>query len=352
MCIGSLDEQAFKRIPEIGPLADMIDDDLPSNLEYIDESFGAAAGLRELTDEDLEEDFIATTIQRQASQPRVQTHGGETVSMLLPSLNIIEGYYETLTPITHDTRFVRSIAVEVFDLPCDISDSLSSIVVRVSNCDIRVLLYDGYDWGRTKKAIQTQIKNVKRRLAKIRQLLASGQTCDPDSDDLNTTLFNSVYVGLDQDVSELEGDELAAAIDEELNDASEYGSESSWQSFRKRPVVEPKGEKRPSSLSTRNLDRSRSPSIEFSVQGLSAAFDQYLPNQPLVSKVLVTIRDFEILDHIRTSTWSKFLTAMLKDSRGNVRESESNMVKVELQTLQPVRGRSEQEARLRVSGIN
>lgn len=218
----------------------------------------------------------------------------------------------------------------------------------MSNCDVQVFLYDGYDWSRTRKTIQDQIKDVKRRLAKIRQLLASGQTYDPETDDLNTTLFNSVYVGLDQDVAELEGDALAAAIDEELNDASDVASESSWQSFQKQSTVEPKKRRRPSSLNTRNLGRSRSPSIEFFVHGLSAVYDQYLPDQALISKVLVTMHNFEILDHIRTSTWSKFLTAMLKDSRGNVRETESNMVRVELQTLQPVQGQSDQEARLRV----
>jgi autophagy-related protein 2 len=183
-------------------------------------------------------------------------------------------------------------------------------------------------------------------------MLASGQTYDPNADELNATLFNSVYVGLDQDAAELDGDDLAAAIDEELEDSSDAASESSWQ-FQGQPSAEPESrdKQRPSSLNRRNLTRSRSPNIEFSIQGLSAEFDQYLPNQALVSKVLVTIRDFEILDHIRTSTWSKFLTAMMKDSKGNVRETESNMVRLELQTLQPVREQSDQEARLKVRTI-
>lgn len=226
---------------------------------------------------------------------------------------------------------------------------ISSFVARAYNCNVQVLLYEGYDWHRTKRTIQDQIKEVKRRLAKIRQLLANGQTFDPDVDELNTTLFNSVYVGLDEDATELDGDALAAAIDEELSDVSDIASESSWQSFRKQPGAEPEKKQRTSTLSTAHLDRSRSPSVEFSVKALSAEFNQYLPDHALVSKLLVTIRNFEILDHIRTSTWSKFLTTLLKDSKGNFRETESNMVRVELQTLQPVRGQSDQEMRLRVS---
>ena len=51
----SVEDLAFKVIPEIGPSGDLIQDDLPTNLDYLDESFGSAAGLRELRDEDLDE---------------------------------------------------------------------------------------------------------------------------------------------------------------------------------------------------------------------------------------------------------------------------------------------------------
>ena len=51
----SVEDLAFKKMPEVGPAPDMIFDDLPTNLDYLDESFGAAAGLRELVDEDLDQ---------------------------------------------------------------------------------------------------------------------------------------------------------------------------------------------------------------------------------------------------------------------------------------------------------
>jgi autophagy-related protein 2 len=62
----------------------------------------------------------------------------------------------------------------------------------------------------------------------------------------------------------------------------------------------------------------------------------------------VTVRDFEILDHIKTSTWRAFLTEMRSDSRGNVRESGSNMVQVELRDVKPIPGNPSVESRLRV----
>lgn len=100
------------KVPEIGPMADMIHDDLPSNPEYLDASFGAAAGLRELTDDDLEEDYVASLTAESrhlpdASKPSVTTYGGETVTMLVPALDIVENYYDNLTHIPSDARLVE-----------------------------------------------------------------------------------------------------------------------------------------------------------------------------------------------------------------------------------------------------
>lgn len=223
----------------------------------------------------------------------------------------------------------------------------TSTKVRAENCEIHVLLYDGFDWERTRRAIQEEVKRVKRRLAKIRQLLANGQTYDPNVDEINTVLFNSVYVGLDQEAEEYERDALIAAIDNELHSDTEAATESSWQSFS--PGIPAKTEKHEKMITRgKNLNRAKSPSIEFSVTGMALEFDKYRPEANLASRLLFTIKDLEILDHIRTSTWSKFLSGRRSDTRGNIRETDSNMVRVELQMLLPYKGREEQEARLKV----
>ena len=145
----------------------------------------------------------------------------------------------------------------------------------------------------------------------------------------------------------MEREALIAAIDNELEEGSEIASESSWQSFK--PGVKNKLEdKQRTILHKKRLNRSRGPSIEFSLRGMSIEYDQYVPNAKLASRLLATIRDFEILDHIKTSTWSTFLTDMRSDSHGNVRETDSNMVRVELQMLRPHGGHTDQEARLKV----
>jgi len=224
--------------------------------------------------------------------------------------------------------------------------------VRLHQVDIQAFLYDGYDWARTRKTIEDQVKVMRRRLAKIRQLLASGETQTPEVDQTSALLFNSVYIGLDENAEDMEREELMAAIDGKLAEDFEATSQSSWQSLPAAPSkpAAPKLARIPSAGRNKRLTRSRGPSIEFKLSGVDAEIDQYLPKGSIASRTLVTVRDFEILDHIKTSTWRAFLTEMRSDSRGNVRESGSNMVQVELRDVKPIPGNPSVESRLRVRG--
>ncbi|KAJ7235449.1 hypothetical protein B0H12DRAFT_1141515 [Mycena haematopus] len=333
--MASVDDLAFQRVPQVGPAPDMINDDLPTNPDYLDESFGAAAGLRELRDEDLDDfdidDNLSIGSQGAGTAGIVSKVGGETIKMLRPEgLRIVEHYFDTLPPDTSDG-----------------SSNLgpTTAEVRVHNANINVFLYDGYDWAKTRRTIEEQVKEMRRRLAKIRQLVAGGQTQDPSFEETSTVLFNSVYIGLDQDVDGLEPAALIAAIDEELRDDLDTISQSSWQSLR--PSTSSNTRTRSAKVHGKRLTRSKAPSIEIQLLSVEAEVDQYRAGDPLVSRTFVTVKDLEILDHIKTSTWKKFLTELRSDSRGNVRETDSNMVRVELRSVHPVSGHPSEEARLR-----
>lgn len=102
----SLDEEAFRQLPEVGSAPDMISDDLPSNLDYLDESFGAAAGLRELDDEfdEFGVNDPASSSSARADQPGViSSYGGETIKILSPEgLRINYAHFLTMTPDSVD----------------------------------------------------------------------------------------------------------------------------------------------------------------------------------------------------------------------------------------------------------
>jgi autophagy-related protein 2 len=100
--IASVDEHAFRQVPDVGPAPDMINDDLPSNLDYLDVSFGTAAGLRELRDDDVDEFDLedaevgrVTPTQHSRQLGVVSNVGGETIKILRP-LTIVEHHFDTL----------------------------------------------------------------------------------------------------------------------------------------------------------------------------------------------------------------------------------------------------------------
>lgn len=223
----------------------------------------------------------------------------------------------------------------------------TTVSIRLHNTDVNVFLYDGYDWLKTRKTIEEEVKEMRRRLAKIRQLVANGQHQDSSIEETSALLFNSVYIGLEEDMDDLDPNALIAAIDEELKDDVESASQSSWQSLR--PSTTTKPQIRSARVHGKRLTRSRAPCIEFRLSTLDAEVDQYCPDQPMVSRTFATVKDLEILDHIKTSTWKKFLTELRSDAKGNVRETDSNMVRIELCTVRPVPGHPSEEARLRVS---
>ncbi|KAF9472211.1 hypothetical protein BDN70DRAFT_887253 [Pholiota conissans] len=332
--MSSVEDLAFKKIPEIGPAADMIYDDLPTNMDYLDESFGAAAGLRELVDEDFD-DFEDREIDVKTNTDDsyiISSVGGETVKLFDPQgLDLVEDYYPSIPPEKPKG---------------DSRSNDANFSVRILDGNVNLFLHDGYDWGKTRKTIEEEVKEMRKRLAKIRQLVANGQMQEPIVEDTSAFLFNSIHIGLDQDVDGFEEPSaLIAAIDEELKDDLETASQSSWQTLHPPTYNKPRG--RSTRIYGRKLTRSRMPSIEFSLAGISAEFDQFKLDDPLVSRTLVTIRDLEILDHIKTSTWKKFLTELRSDSRGNIRETDSNMVRIELTGIRPVEGNSSEEVRLR-----
>jgi autophagy-related protein 2 len=219
--------------------------------------------------------------------------------------------------------------------------------VRIHNSDIALFLHDGFDWPRTRKIIEKEVKEMRKKLARIRQLVATGQTQEPIGEETSATLFNSFHIGLEQDLENMDPDALIAAIDDELDEAAETGSQSSWQSLH------PASPGRPPIPSTRvhgkRLTRSRGPSIEIRLSGLNTEIENYRPGGTLVSRTLILVRDLEILDHIKTSTWKKFLTDLRSDSRGNIRETDSNMARIELLSVRPSPSHPAEEARLRVS---
>ncbi|KAH7341314.1 hypothetical protein B0J17DRAFT_593970 [Rhizoctonia solani] len=363
--LDDLEDKAFEhREPEFEHTLDIIKDDVPKNPDYLDKSFGVTgAGLIALSDEELlsesadEEEMTESMLDEgsaiissshhtrayetashiTAQEENPQGNRGETITLLAQEINIVEDYYENVEPEPV--------------LTTNVADGPVAFNLDVQNCDVTIRLHDGYDWEKTRVAIEQGRKVVRRRLEKIRQLLASGQAPDESVEETHAVLFNSIYIGLQQDLEDMEPDAMIAAIDQELaDDGGDTATVSSWQTLAGGSGTRP-AHKRQSSKATnkksRRLTRSRGPRIEIVLKGLSASVSRFGPDEGTAMRALVTVKDLEILDHIKTSTWNAFLTSMAADSRGNVRETGSNMVRAEFSIVRPIANASVEEGRLK-----
>ncbi|GAA6002021.1 Atg2p [Rhodotorula paludigena] len=330
--LASLDPAAFERAAPINDLPEILDDDVPANIAYLADalnqtnlrpSHGRSGSLASKSEGELISDV-----------------DGETIRMFAPGgLQIVDEYLAE--PRVDDT---------------DYTAPASRIRCRLRNADVSVHLHEGYDWSATRKAIEEEAKAVRRRLEKIRQLLASGQAPDATAENASVLMFGSVQLGLPPGTSELPPKELLAAINEELDDTPDSDvvstAASSWSTVpggggkakstrASAPAVVGKSRKR--------LTRSKAFAIEVNLRGLDASFDAYSTDaslaasittasgrEQLASRIKADVAALDIIDNIKTSTWHKFLTELRPNDGGTVRPTGAPMAKVEMSSVKPI----------------
>ncbi|KAJ9050559.1 autophagy- protein 2 [Entomophthora muscae] len=98
-----------------------------------------------------------------------------------------------------------------------------------------------------------------------------------------------------------------------------------------------------------SLSRPSQPSMELAVSQLRIDFSDMLPESEERFRLVFAANDIEILDYIPTSTWRKFLAPMKSSSGKLPRESQSEMLHVELTQIKPFPKSSSCEYRLKFS---
>ncbi|KAI9594209.1 ATG C terminal domain-containing protein [Syncephalis fuscata] len=100
----------------------------------------------------------------------------------------------------------------------------------------------------------------------------------------------------------------------------------------------------------RTYGRSKSAKLEVKLMYITVETEVYEPDQQDAFRLRLGIRDIEILDHIRTSVWHKFLTAMRPDNDSAPRESSSNMIRIDLNSVRPdpVKYKHREELRVKI----
>lgn len=249
-------------------------------------------------------------------------------------------------------------------------DSLVPVLsLRIKPSKVTIAFFEGYDYDRTRAFVRTTVKATRRKLEKIKQLLAEGQmpeqTIEEAADPLlqsiflptrrkeGTSVHQADFTGLGE---ENDTWKRIVAFDDELDQEEDLDSDSllMWENVRDRPTVPRRG----SSSSSRTplprparascLKRPKIPALEVHLESLEVTLATFARDAPMASRMLLLIGDLSIVDNIKTSTWHKFLTELRPRDGGITRPTGTPMVRVLLKMLRSVETGGSEEADLSV----
>ncbi|KAH7086512.1 hypothetical protein FB567DRAFT_593446 [Paraphoma chrysanthemicola] len=331
--------------------ADLIEDELPTNLEFV----GSIYNSQSLpTDEEMGDSLLGEDdLGALATPPIIRQRGDRG---LLESFQEKYEITEAEQGFDFDENYFRDSDAEEgkgkarkwnsaknqYHLSNEFKQPEAPLKVRVRDVNIIWNLYDGYDWPRTRDIISQAVDDVEARAEERRRKV---QEEDDDDDFVEEDfLFNSVWIGVP--IKDEQG-ALARRINHDIDDlASETGSYATSTATRStgataRPRSVTKSKRR------LKLERSKHKKIAFSLMGVAVDLIVFPPDSgETINSVDVRVRDFEIFDHVPTSTWKKFVTCLIEPS---ARELNKPMINLDLVTVKPVTDLAASELVIKVS---
>jgi autophagy-related protein 2 len=229
--------------------------------------------------------------------------------------------------------------------------------IRLRDFNLVWKLHDGYDWECSRKEAQdalaranAQSKNGNgggTRTSSSSMGETSNSPLETDANSLSERIFaGTTFRNLDFDTTSQTASEADYILDDHSDTASQVSSrfDSENTSIREGKRPEHLGQSRP------KLSRSRSSKLDIKLEKVNLEFDIFPDDNLLAFRLLLLVRDIEILDNIKTSAWNKFLSHMRPDNNISPRESKSNTIRIELNSVRPIPAASE-ELRLKVNLI-
>lgn len=308
--LASLDQTAFSGSSSAPNEIDLLPDNLPSHTGYLEPT-------------------------SRSSRPKVESASsvGTKFSLRSKQVQSFPLYQDRVTALLRDSS--------------DIIVQNPQSTFSVSNLDIAISLYSGYDWKTTRDKVQKRIRELRAKLQLIRQILATGHTASPEDlqeiRDAKDWLNSSVYVAFPKNVVSLESssDNMGILAD----DLEELAAEDEpWETIKNsRPSYS-----RPNSQrSAKTLERSAQSQVDLSLKGVRFIRKTYDRSLGIISGSTLTVHKVEILDHIRTSTWNKFLSELPAAPHGEIAETDAKMFAANLEHIRLQQSESP-EARLKV----
>lgn len=332
---------------------DMVGDDVPTSLPFVESYYGAGGKAGAYTKDELADSMLNDDLGSIAPRPRKPLGVGEKGAFATFTeqigvcdegpLSYVEDHFghirvrrisEPKKPAVGDTvatwdsvrnRYVTSTHPRRAYFP-----------LRVKVRDVHLIwnLHDGYDWPRTRDTISAAVKRVEYKAAQRRDRRVSFDVDEDEESVIGDFLFNSIYIGIP---AKSEPGGLTKALAKEFDD---HGSETSYSPSTVNDSSRPSSRSRNTDFAgagrgkNLKLSRSKTHKLQFELKGVCVDFLLFPPEAgETQSSVDVRVRDLEIIDNVPTSTWKKFVTYM-QDAGG--RETGSNMVHLEVMNVRPV----------------
>jgi autophagy-related protein 2 len=330
--------------------ADFVADEVPSNLEFVGSFYNPESlpSEEDLGDSMLGEDDLGVlapapvTRQRgervllESFQEQYEVTEGEE------DFDFDEGYFKDSDSDRKGHARKWNSTKNQYQLSNEFKVANAPLKVRVRDMNIIWNLFDGYDWPKTRGVIAQAVEDVEAR-AEERRRKPRDEEDDEDFVE-EDFLFNSVWIGVP--IKDEKG-ALAKRINNDIDDlVSETGSYATSTATRSTgATVRPRSANK--SRRRLKLERSKHRKIAFQINGVAVDLVLFPPNSgETQNSVNVRLQEFEIYDHIPSSTWRKFVTSLIPPSQ---REMGKPMINLELLTVKPITELAASELVIRVT---
>lgn len=328
---------------------DMVDDEVPQNLEYVSSFYNPnPARLHE----GIAEVMLDNDLESLAGPPAIREIGDKRLLesfqeqyQVAPGnapLELQENHFETSSTVG-GTAHRWDTKQNTYGLTSDVPIRESPLRLRVRDVHIIWNLYDGYDWLHTREVITKAVTDIENKAAERYSIKDKRKSIDVDGEgsEIGDFLFNSIYVGIP---ANRDPKDLARQVNRNIDDlASETESytPSSVSGSPNRQSLLPRGKAK-----KLRLTRSKYHKMTFELTGVSADLVIFPPSEEETqSSIDIRVQDLDIFDHVPTSTWKKFATYM-RDA--GERESGTSMVHLEILNVKPVPNLAASEIILKV----
>jgi autophagy-related protein 2 len=344
--LASLSGNAFTSNPEDDyvdefPLGldddDIVDDDVPENMEFVSSFYqpGPDSTSEDVADsmpsEDLGNRALAPTAQDLKDKVLLENFEEQYRSERGEPLDFRDDHFGTGSVI--DGKAHRWDSVQnAYGQTNDYKLPGSPLKVRVRDVHIIWNLFDGYDWQKTRDKISKTVKDLEFKALERRSRGNPRVALEDQQEEeavIGDFLFNSIYIGIpaNRDPREL-ANMINREVDDLASDAESYTA-SVTTNTTARQGHGPRTRNKKLSLS-----RSKHHKLTFELRGVSADLVVFPPGSgETQSSIDLRVRDFEIFDHVPTSTWKKFATYM---HDAGEREIGTSMIHLELLTVKPI----------------